>query len=117
MRKFALLALILVVASSMLFAGTDRPIPHKEKSVTLYSDVKVAGKVLPKGEYDVRHVSDGQDNILVFSQGKKEYRFKCQLQPTADKTNGVALQMKTDPDGTRTLVSVTFPGDASAHVF
>ncbi len=115
--RLALIAFILVVITSMLYAGVDRPVPHKEKTVTLYSDVKVGDKVLPKGEYDVKHVSEGADNVLVFTSGRKEYRFKCQLKPITDKVEGVALQFRTNTDGTKSLVSVTFPGDASAHVF
>ncbi len=115
--RLAFITLILVVASGMLYAGVDRPVPHKEKTVVIYSDTKVGDTVLPKGEYDVKHVLEGTENVLVFTSARKEYRFKCQLRPTADKVDAVALQFHTNADGSRSLVSVTFPGDASAHVF
>ena len=115
--RFAFITLILVVASSMLYAGVDRPVPHKEKTVIIYSDTKIGDTVLPKGEYEVKHVLEGTDNVLVFTSGRKDYRFKCQLKPTTDKVDAVALQFHNNPDGSRSLVSVTFPGDASAHVF
>ena len=114
--RFLLLALIVVVTSSLLCAGADRPVPHKEKTVVFYSDVKVGDKVLPKGEYDVKHIVEGQDNYLVFASGRKEFRFKCHLQP-ADPVRGTSLQLRENPDGTRTLVSIMFPGDTNAHVF
>ena len=118
MKKYALIALMLVVVSCTLFAAqADRPVPHKERTVTVYSDTKVGDKILPKGEYEVKHVLEGQDNVLVFSNGRGEYKFKVQLKPSTDKVNGVTLQFKNNPDNTRSLISVQFPGDASAHVF
>jgi len=114
--RYLMLALIVVVSSSLLFAGTDRPAPHKEKTVTLYSDAKVGDKILPKGEYEVKHVVEGQDNFLVFVSGRKEYRFPCHLQP-ADRVESVSVHFRENPDGTRTLVSIMFPGDSNAHVF
>ena len=46
MKKYVLVALIIAVASCMLFAAqADRPVPHKERTVTVYQDVKIADKI------------------------------------------------------------------------
>ena len=66
------LAAILIVLcfgmlSSVLIAENSMGISDKYQ-VSFVEKVRVADTVLPKGNYEIRHVMEGSDHIMIFRQ-------------------------------------------------
>jgi hypothetical protein len=89
--------------------------------VNFLEKIRVADTLLPKGNYEIRHVMEGSNHIMVFKQlGTRkpvEVRAKCTL---------VSLSAKADKDekiyilnaaNERVLQEMVFKGDSAKHVF
>ena len=89
--------------------------------VSFSENVRVADTLLSKGDYEIRHVMEGSDHIMVFRQlgAKKpvEVRAKCTLIPlgaTADRNEKVYVLNAANE---RVLHELVFKGDHARHVF
>jgi hypothetical protein len=89
--------------------------------VSFVQDVRVADTVLPAGNYEIRHVMEGPNHIMVFRQvGTKkpvEVRAKCTLVPLAEKARRDEKIYAVNGTDTRVLQELIFRGDLSKHVF
>ena len=89
--------------------------------VTFSEKVLVAGTMLPQGNYEVRHVMEGQDHIMVFRQlGTRkpiEVRAKCTLVPLSVKANDDQKIYILNASNERVLHELIFKGDPAKHVF
>lgn len=83
--------------------------------------VRVADTLLPKGNYEIRHVREGQDHIMVFRQlGTKkpvEVRAKCTLVPLNVKADDDQKIYILNAANERVLRELVFKGDHAKHVF
>jgi hypothetical protein len=83
--------------------------------------VRVAGTLLPQGDYEIRHVMEGADHIMVFRQlGTKkpvEVRAKCTLVPLTAKATRDEKIYAVDGANERILQEMVFKGDRAKHVF
>ncbi len=70
-------------------AGTNQLGVADTYQVSFSEPVRVADTLLPRGDYEIRHVMQGQDHIMVFRQLRTskpvEVRAKCTLVPLADE--------------------------------
>lgn len=123
MRQIVLGILILIcvfiltagaVAENQLGIADSYRISFSEK-------VRVADTLLPKGNYEVRHVMEGQDHIMVFRQlGTKkpvEVRAKCTLVPLSVKADDDQKVYILNAANERVLHELVFKGDHAKHVF
>jgi hypothetical protein len=89
--------------------------------VTFSEKVRVADTLLPQGNYEIRHVMEGTDHIMVFRQlGKKnpvEVRAKCTLVPLTVKASDDQKIYVLNAANERVLQELIFKGDRSKHVF
>ena len=89
--------------------------------ITFSEKVRVADTLLPKGEYEIRHVMEGQDHIMVFRQLKTkkpvEVRAKCTLVPLSVKANESQKIYVLNAANERVLQELVFKGDRAKHVF
>jgi hypothetical protein len=89
--------------------------------VSFSEKVRVADTLLPKGSYEIRHVMEGSDHIMVFRQlGTKkpvEVRAKCTLVPLSEKANGDQKIYLLNAANERVLHELVFKGDHAKHVF
>jgi hypothetical protein len=89
--------------------------------ITFSEKVRVADTLLPKGNYEIRHVMEGADHIMVFHQlGTKkpvEVRAKCTLVPLGAKANDDQKMYVLNAANERVLQELIFKGDRSKHVF
>lgn len=89
--------------------------------VTFTEKVVVAGTLLPSGDYEILHVMDGPNHIMVFRQlGVKkpiEVRAKCTLVALLGKAEESQKIYELNSTNERTLKSLTFKGDRASHVF
>ena len=89
--------------------------------VSFSEKVRVADTLLPKGDYEIRHVMEGSDHIMVFTQlGTKKpvaVRAKCTLVPLAAKADKSEKTYILNAANERVLQELVFKGDRAKHVF
>ncbi len=89
--------------------------------VNFSEKVRVADTLLPKGKYEIRHVMEGSDHIMVFRQlGTKkpvEVRAKCTLVPLSAKATKNQTTYILNAANERVLQELVFKGDEAKHVF
>ena len=89
--------------------------------VNFSEKVRVADTLLPQGNYEIRHVMEGSDHIMVFRQlGTKkpvEVRAKCTLVPLSAKADKNQTIYILNAANERVLQELVFKGDLAKHVF
>jgi hypothetical protein len=89
--------------------------------VNFTEKVKVADTVLPSGDYEIRHVMEGANHIMVFRQiGVRKpvvVRAKCTLVPLTAKAADNQKIYELDAANQRVLHELIFKGDRAKHVF
>ena len=89
--------------------------------VNFSEKVRVADTLLPQGNYEIRHVMEGSDHIMVFRQlGTKkpvEVRAKCTLVPLSAKADKNQTTYILNAANERVLQELVFKGDLAKHVF
>ncbi|MGD0470125.1 MAG: hypothetical protein ABSA54_17235 [Terriglobales bacterium] len=89
--------------------------------VNFSEKVRVADTLLPKGNYEIRHVMEGSDHIMVFRQlGTKkpiEVRAKCTLVPLGAKATRDEKIFTLNAANERVLHELVFKGDLASHMF
>jgi hypothetical protein len=89
--------------------------------VNFSEKVRVADTLLPQGNYEIRHVMEGSDHIMVFRQlGTKkpvEVRAKCTLVPLGAKADKDQKTYVLNAANERVLQELVFKGDRSKHMF
>jgi hypothetical protein len=89
--------------------------------VTFTEKVLVADTLLPQGNYEIRHVMEGSNHIMVFRQlGTKkpvEVRAKCTLVPLGAKADRDERIYVVNAANQRVLQELVFKGDTAKHVF
>ena len=82
---------------------------------------RVADTLLPQGNYEIVHVMEGADHIMVFRQlGTKkpiEVRVKCTLVPLGAKADKDQKIYLLNAANVRVLQEMVFKGDSAKHVF
>lgn len=89
--------------------------------VNFSEKVRVADTLLPQGNYEIRHVMEGSDHIMVFRQlGTKkpiEVRAKCTLVPLGAKATRDEKIYTLNAANERVLHELVFKGDLASHMF
>jgi hypothetical protein len=89
--------------------------------VNFSEKVLVADTMLPAGNYEIRHVMEGSDHIMVFRQlGTRkpvEVRAKCTLVPLSTKATENQKIYTLNATNQRVLHELIFRGDLAKHVF
>ena len=89
--------------------------------VNFSEKVRVADTLLPQGNYEIIHVMEGSDHIMIFRQlGTKkpvEVRAKCTMVPLTEKASDSQKLYIMNAANERVLEELTFKGDKSKHVF
>jgi hypothetical protein len=89
--------------------------------VNFTEKVRVADTLLPQGNYEIRHVMEGSNHIMVFRQmGTKkpaEVRAKCTLVPLSVKASDDQKIYVLNAANERVLQELVFKGDRAKHVF
>jgi ABC-type oligopeptide transport system substrate-binding subunit len=123
MRKsFAgILILICVFMLGAVSAAENQIGIEDSYKVNFSEQFRVADTLLPKGDYQIRHVMEGADHIMVFTQlGTKkpvEVRAKCTLVPLAEKADKSEKTFILNAANERVLQELVFKGDRARHVF
>ena len=116
--RWGVVIFALIVLTTLVSAGTE-PVGQSH-NLTLRAPARVGDVVLPAGIYQVTHLMENGQHIMLFKAlrgDKKEYRVSCKMQelPVAaprDEQHFLELSAKD-----RVLTSLVFAGDKVEHVF
>jgi hypothetical protein len=147
--SLSVLALLIGILSLPGFAsrvqGTESQDEHKmhhpdsaakdvvigKKGVFHFTNVVKVGEVaLQPGMYEVQHVEEGSDHVLVFKEvgmqagykhgntpvGKEVARVKCTIEPVSKKVSNTKLTLRTNAKGEREVAEVEVAGEAFRHL-
>lgn len=102
----------------------------KKGEVHFTSPVKVGDTVLKPGMYQVQHVEEGSDHVIVFREmsmpagyrmnntpvGKEVARIKCKIEPVAKKVSNTAITFRTNAAGEKEITEIQVAGEAFRHL-
>ena len=120
--KFILaVAVSVCLISAIAVAGQDQMGIADVYRVSFPQPVRVADTMLPAGNYEIRHVMEGENHVMVFRQvGVKkptEVRAKCNLVPLPEKAMENQKFYGLNAANERVLHELIFKGDRAKHVF
>lgn len=115
------ITICLFVISAFALAGENQLGIADVYKVSFSEKVRVADTLLPSGNYEIRHVMEGTNHIMVFHQvGVKkpvEVRAKCTLVPLPEKAADSQKIYELNAANERVLHELMFRGDRAKHVF
>jgi len=121
-QMFAWILILMCVFMLSAFAAAENQLGIADTyRVSFAEKVRVADTLLPQGNYEIRHVMEGSDHIMVFRQlGTRtpvEVRAKCTLVPLTAKASDDQKIYVLNAANERVLQELVFKGDRSKHVF
>ena len=102
-----------------------------KKGVFHFTDVvKVGDVALQPGMYQVQHIEEGSDHILVFKEvgmqagykhgntpvGKEVARVKCRIEPVSKKVNNTKITLRTSATGVKEISEIQIAGETIKHI-
>ena len=118
-KRIAILAILSIFILGLTAVAADSNFGvGKVRTVTFNSSTKVAGTVLPAGEYKVLHLMEGDNHIMVFKtmNNKEKARVKCTMLKLDKKADQTFSELKT-VDNQSVLTGLVFAGDTYRHSF
>ncbi len=120
--KITTLSLIVVLSiTGLLLAKTNKYGVSDVRTLNLTGPTRVGDVLLPQGDYEVRHVMEAENHIMVFKQlgasKPAEARVKCNLVPLKEKVHQTQVIYQTNAANEKVLQGLRFSGDLSEHVF
>lgn len=121
LKSTALFFAVIVCLSSLLQAGTNKYGVSDVRKVILTAPTRVGDVLLPQGDYEVRHVMEAENHIMLFKQlgtnKPAEARVKCNLVPLKEKADQSQVIYQYNAANERVLRTLRFRGDLAEHVF
>ncbi|HZS04768.1 MAG TPA: hypothetical protein VFD58_08030 [Blastocatellia bacterium] len=102
----------------------------KKGEVHFTTQVKAGNTVLKPGMYQVQHVVEGNDHVIVFKEvgmqagykhgntpvGKEVARITCKVEPVTQKVNNTKITLRTNAAGEKEIAEVQVAGEAFKHL-
>lgn len=102
----------------------------KKGEVHFTAQVKVGDTVLKPGMYQVQHVVEGSDHIIVFKEvgmqagykhgntpvGNEVARIKCKVEPITKAENNTKITLRTNAAGEKEIAEVQIAGEKFKHL-
>jgi len=120
-KPVLVISICIFLLSALAIAGQDALGIADVYRVSFAEKVRVADTLLPAGNYEIRHVMEGAEHVMVFRQvGVKkpvEVRAKCTLVPLPEKATESQKIYELNAANERVLHELIFKGDRAKHVF
>ena len=132
-RMFLTFATFLILS---LFAGTsfaqqDVLKAGRKGEVHFTSSVRVGNATLKSGMYQVQHIVEGENHMIVFKEvsmpagykmggtwvGKEVARVKCKVEPAEKKFSNTKVFLRTKANGEKEIEKIQVAGEKVIHVF
>jgi hypothetical protein len=121
LKSTALFFALILCLSSMLQAGTNKYGVADVRKVTLTAPTRVGDVLLPQGDYEVRHMMEAENHIMLFQQlgasKPAQARVKCNLVALKEKADQTQVIYESNGANERVLRTLRFRGDLAEHVF
>ena len=121
LKSIALFFVVILCLASVLQAGTNKYGVADIRKVTLSAATRVGDVLLPQGDYEVRHVMEAENHIMLFKQlgsnKPAEARVKCNLVALKEKADQTQVIYESNGANERVLRTLRFRGDLAEHVF
>jgi len=121
LKSIALFFVVILCLTSGLQAGTNKYGVADVRKVTLTAPTRVGDVLLPQGDYEVRHVMEAENHIMVFQQlgasKPAQARVKCNLVALKEKADQTQVIYESNGANERVLRTLRFRGDLAEHVF
>jgi hypothetical protein len=119
--KWAVVTVVcVVVLGGIALAGTMPGVADVQR-ISFTDPIRIGTTLVPQGNYEVRHVMEGENHIMVFKalDQKKvpEVRIKCTLVPLAEKAKETQKIYTVNAAKEEVLQELVFRGDTAKHVF
>jgi len=102
----------------------------KKGEVHFNVQVKAGDAALKPGMYQVQHVVEGNDHVIIFKEmsmpagykmgatpvGKEVARIKCKVEPVANKASNTKITLRTNAAGEKEIAEVQVAGEAFKHL-
>jgi hypothetical protein len=109
-----------VVLAGIALAGSMPGVADVQR-ISFTDPIRIGSTLVPQGNYEVRHVMEGENHIMVFKalDQKKvpEVRVKCTLVPLAEKAKETEKIYTVNAAKEEVLQELVFRGDTAKHVF
>jgi hypothetical protein len=119
--KWIVVTLVCVLGVSVLAsAGTNTMGVADQQKITFTGTVRIGDALLPKGDYEIRHVMEGDNHIMVFhllNSKAQDVRVKCALQPLGQKADQTQKIYTVNSANEQVMQAIIFRGDTAKHVF
>jgi hypothetical protein len=116
-----LFIVILMSFSAALSAKTNKYGVSDVRKVSFAAAMRVGDVLLPAGDYEVRHVMEAENHIMVFKKlntsKPAEARVKCNLVTLKQKAEHDEVIYQINASNERVLQTLRFRGDLAEHVF
>ncbi|MGA7591810.1 MAG: hypothetical protein WBW02_14950 [Candidatus Sulfotelmatobacter sp.] len=110
-----------VVVMSLLATASPNSLGISEVAHVTFADpIRVGTTLLRPGDYEIRHVMQGEDHIMVLKHlhsKDSEVRVSCKLVPLAQKADRTATVYELNAANEKVLRELVFRGDSAKHVF
>ena len=121
LKSIALFFVVILCLTSVLQAGTNKYGVADVRKVTLTAPTRVGDVLLPQGDYEVRHMMEAENHIMVFQQlgasKPAQARVKCNLVALKEKADQTQVIYESNGANERVLRTLRFKGDLAEHVF
>ena len=125
---------LLTMGSSTLplFAQQEQAIRvGKKGDFHLNASIRVSDTVLKEGMYQIQHVAEGGNDVIIFREilmgyrsnmgnqrlGKEVARVKCRIEPTANEWKNTKLILRANATGEKEVLQVQIKGEKVKHLF
>ena len=119
--KFVGVFISVLLLSMFALAGHNQFGTADTYDVSFAQSVRIADTVVPQGNYQIRHVMEGQNHIMVFHQiGVRkpvEVRAKCTLIALPEAAKDTQKIYVMNAANELVLQELVFKGDHAKHVF
>src|SRR5574341_1144762 len=102
----------------------------KKGELHFTTQVKAGASVLKPGMYQVQHVEEGGEHVIIFKEmsmpagyrmgntpvGKEVARVKCKVEPVAKKVSNTKITLRTNAAGEKEIAEVQVAGEAFKHL-
>jgi hypothetical protein len=114
------IAVCVVVLATVAIAGVMPGVADVQR-ISFTDPIRIGTTLVPQGNYEVRHVMEGSNHIMVFKalDQKKvpEVRVKCTLVPLVEKAKATQKIYTVNAAKEEVLQELVFRGDTAKHVF
>jgi hypothetical protein len=119
--KMLVLVVMGVLMVAVLASAGDQMGVANSQRVTFSGNVRIGDVALPQGDYEVKHVMEGENHIMVFQRvgmGKPvTARVKCSLVPLPEKAKNSEKKYVLNAANEQVIQEMVFRGDTAKHVF